>query len=81
MDYLILEKVGLELNLKQLLLRFYQQRRPQKQLGVFLSPTQFPNYPGIFVVVIYFIFYLIISCLPLFSPQFLLTFPLATTFL
>lgn len=62
----MLGKGGTEPTLKQLLLRFYHQRRPQKQLvlGV-LSPISFPNYPIISVVVVV-IYYLFIYLLPVY---------------
>jgi len=80
----MLGRVEIQPNLKQLLLRFYQHRRPQKQLGVFLSPIPFSNYPEILFccIIIYFIIDLFYYFLLTFIyTQFLLTFSLATIIL
>lgn len=58
----MLRKVGIEPILKQLLLKFYQERRPQKQFFClfvcFLSPTSFPSYFAIFFFFkLYYLFY------------------------
>lgn len=75
----MLGKVGTEPTLKQLLLRFYHQRRPQKQLvlGGFV-PSLIPQLPNnlccCYLLFIYYLFTFICS-------QFLLTLLLATTLL
>lgn len=79
----MLRKVGTESNLKQLLLRFYQQRRPQKQLGFFFVPNPISQLRrNIFIIIISFItclfYYFLLTFI---CTQFLLTFLLATIFL